>query len=102
MKQARHIYQKIDGSQWRHIWLVGDIHAHFLAQLRKKLWYCRFDPWQDLLITVGDVINRGPESLRCLQLLDQCWGQSGKGRSSADGDRCAGFTADVFVVYEWR
>ncbi|MBY7304390.1 protein-serine/threonine phosphatase [Escherichia marmotae] len=78
MKQAGHIYQRIDGSQWRHIWLVGDIHG-CLAQLREKLWFCRFDPWQDLLISVGDVIDRGPESLRCLQLLDQRWVRAVRG-----------------------
>ncbi|MBY7412165.1 protein-serine/threonine phosphatase [Escherichia marmotae] len=78
MKQAGHIYQRIDGSQWRHIWLVGDIHG-CLAQLREKLWFCRFDPWQDLFISVGDVIDRGPESLRCLQLLDQRWVRAVRG-----------------------
>lgn len=49
MKQRECVYQRIDGSQWRHIWLVGDIHG-CLTQLRTKLWNYRFDPWQDLLI----------------------------------------------------
>ncbi len=49
MKQRERVYQRIDGSQWRHIWLVGDIHG-CLTQLRTKLWNYRFDPWQDLLI----------------------------------------------------
>lgn len=78
MKEAGRTYQKIDGSHWRHIWLVGDIHG-CLGLLRIKLWHCRFDPWQDLLISVGDVIDRGPESLRCLQLLEQRWVRAVRG-----------------------
>ena len=70
MKQPAPVYQRIAGHQWRHIWLSGDIHG-CLEQLRRKLWHCRFDPWRDLLISVGDVIDRGPQSLRCLQLLEQ-------------------------------
>ncbi len=58
MKQPAPVYQRIAGHQWRHIWLSGDIHG-CLEQLRRKLWHCRFDPWRDLLISVGDVIDRG-------------------------------------------
>lgn len=57
MKQPAPVYQRIAGHQWRHIWLSGDIHG-CLEQLRRKLWHCRFDPWRDLLISVGDVIDR--------------------------------------------
>lgn len=78
MKQIERVYQRIDGSQWRHIWLVGDIHG-CLTQLRTKLWNYRFDPWQDLLISVGDVIDRGLESLRCLRLLEQRWVRAVRG-----------------------
>ena len=95
MKQPAPVYQRIAGHQWRHIWLSGDIHG-CLEQLRRKLWHCRFDPWRDLLISVGDVIDRGPQSLRCLQLLEQHW------VCAVRGDGCAGIPADVFVVDEWR
>lgn len=54
MKQPAPVYQRIAGHQWRHIWLSGDIHG-CLEQLRRKLWHCGFDPWRDLLISVGDV-----------------------------------------------
>ena len=78
MKQPAPVYQRIAGHQWRHIWLSGDIHG-CLEQLRRKLWHCRFDPWRDLLISVGDVIDRGPQSLRCLQLLEQHWVRAVRG-----------------------
>lgn len=72
MEQPENVYQKIDGTQWRHIWVVGDIHGCFTL-LIAKLRACRFDPWQDLLVSVGDLIDRGPDSLRCLQLLHKRW-----------------------------
>lgn len=72
MKQSATVYHKFDGARWRHIWVVGDIHGCF-SLLMDKLRACRFDPWQDLLVSVGDVIDRGPESLRCLQLLRKRW-----------------------------
>lgn len=72
MKQPENVYQKIDGARWRHIWLVGDIHGCF-SLLMAKLRACRFDPGRILLVSVGDVIDRGPDSLRCLQLLRRRW-----------------------------
>ena len=78
MKQPAPVYQRIAGHQWRHIWLSGDIHG-CLEQLRRKLWHCGFEPWRDLLISVGDVIDRGPQSLRCLQLLEQHWVRAVRG-----------------------
>ncbi|PWW07660.1 metallophosphoesterase [Mangrovibacter plantisponsor] len=66
------MYQRIDGRNWRHIYLVGDLHgclAQFAGQLRKV----RFDPWQDLVISVGDLIDRGPDSPGCLALIGKPW-----------------------------
>ena len=53
-------------------YFVGDIHGCF-SLLMAKLRLCHFDPWQDLLVSVGDVIDRGPDSLRCLKLLRKRW-----------------------------
>ena len=72
MGRPDNIYQRIDGTQWRHVWVVGDIHGCF-SILMAKLRQYRFDPWQDLLVSVGDVIDRGPDSLRCLKLLRKRW-----------------------------
>lgn len=72
MNQPTNVYHKIDGEAWRHIWVVGDVHGCF-SRLMDSLRVCRFDPWQDLLVSVGDLIDRGPDSLRCLQLLDKRW-----------------------------
>ncbi len=66
------MYQRIDGHNWRHIYLVGDLHG-CLAQLAEQLRLVHFDPWQDLVISVGDLIDRGPDSLGCLALIDKPW-----------------------------
>ncbi|HFS5790962.1 TPA: protein-serine/threonine phosphatase [Citrobacter werkmanii] len=72
MAQPDNIYQRIEGSHWRHVWVVGDLHGCF-SLLMVRLRQCRFDPRQDLLVSVGDVIDRGPDSLRCLRLLRKSW-----------------------------
>lgn len=43
------MYQRINGSAWRNIWLVGDLHGCF-ARLMAALRERRFDPYQDLLL----------------------------------------------------
>ncbi len=66
------MYQRLAGSTWRNIWLVGDLHGCF-ALLMSHLRQLKFDPWQDLLISVGDLIDRGPQSVECLGLLGYRW-----------------------------
>jgi serine/threonine protein phosphatase 1 len=41
---------------------VGDIHGHF-TKLQKALDGIGFDPLQDRLFSVGDLVDRGPDSL---------------------------------------
>ncbi len=37
------MYQRINGSDWRNIWLMGDLHGCF-ALLMNRLRQLRFDP----------------------------------------------------------
>lgn len=53
-------------------YVVGDLHGCF-ELLERLLKEVRFDTSIDRLFSVGDLIDRGPDSLRCLQLLDQPW-----------------------------
>ena len=53
-------------------YIVGDLHGCF-SLLERLLQAVGFDKSQDRLFSVGDLIDRGPESLRCLQLLDESW-----------------------------
>ncbi|EPW7974613.1 metallophosphoesterase [Cronobacter turicensis] len=66
------MYQRIDGAAWRHIYIVGDLHG-CLQALVSALRRERFDPRVDALISVGDVIDRGPDSLGCLRLIGKRW-----------------------------
>lgn len=71
----RNLYQKIDGSQYNRIFVVGDLHGCFDA-LQKEMWAAQFDTETDLLISVGDLIDRGTQNFECLRLLNQPWFKS--------------------------
>lgn len=53
-------------------YVVGDIHGTYslLAQELKRL---HFNPRQDRLFSVGDLVDRGPESSAALRWLDYPW-----------------------------
>lgn len=53
-------------------WVVGDVHGCFGA-LDALLDDVAFDPKQDRLFSVGDLIDRGPESERAMEYLAQPW-----------------------------
>lgn len=58
--------------------VVGDLHGMF-SLLQSALEHLQFDPKVDRLISVGDLVDRGPNSLECLKLLDESWFYSVKG-----------------------
>lgn len=51
---------------------VGDVHGCF-ALLREALDAVGFDPGRDRLFSVGDLVDRGPESAEALDWLAQPW-----------------------------
>lgn len=52
--------------------IVGDIHGHF-TKLEATLELARFDPSRDRLLSVGDLVDRGPESDLALDWLEKPW-----------------------------
>lgn len=57
----------------RRAWVVGDIHGMF-GRLQEVLNKIGFNPEQgDLLISVGDLIDRGEDSLAALDWLQKPW-----------------------------
>lgn len=52
--------------------VVGDIHGHF-STLQRQLDEIGFDPEVDRLFSVGDLVDRGPESEDVLFWLDTSW-----------------------------
>lgn len=52
--------------------IVGDLHGCF-DELAKLLSYVEFNPHKDRLFSTGDLIDRGPRSIDCLNLLKKKW-----------------------------
>lgn len=52
--------------------VVADLHGMY-EQLLDGLTKVEFNPDQDRLISVGDLIDRGPDSMKCMNLLDEPW-----------------------------
>mgnify|MGYP005843135685 CR=1 FL=1 len=52
--------------------LLGDLHGMHEA-FGQALKACGFDPQRDRVISVGDLIDRGPDSPACLRLLEEPW-----------------------------
>ena len=70
--------QNTDGRDF----VIGDIHGHFelVDQLLKAV---EFDEIVDRMISVGDGIDRGPESQRALEFLEKPWFYSIRGNHEA-------------------
>lgn len=52
--------------------IVGDVHGHF-TKLRQALYAIGFDEQADRLFFVGDLVDRGPESLEATEWLAHPW-----------------------------
>ena len=53
-------------------YVVGDIHGEY-DKLMKELEYHKFDKSKDRLFSVGDLVDRGPDSVKCLELMSEDW-----------------------------
>ncbi|MHB8919430.1 MAG: metallophosphoesterase [Halothiobacillus sp.] len=51
---------------------VGDLHGMYLM-LEERLEMLFFDPEVDRLVSVGDLIDRGPDNIMALDYLDKPW-----------------------------
>jgi serine/threonine protein phosphatase 1 len=69
---AAHLIQRFGPNALGRDIAVGDIHGHF-TRLEHALHAIRFDPSRDRLFSVGDLVDRGPESLSALRWLRQPW-----------------------------
>jgi len=59
-------------------YVVGDLHGCF-DLLNRLMEHVNFDESCDRLFSVGDLIDRGPDSLFCLEFLDEPWFYAVKG-----------------------
>ena len=72
------MYQRINGADWRNIFVVGDLHGCYTL-LMNELEKVSFDPAHDLLISVGDLVDRGAENVECLELITMPWFRAVRG-----------------------
>lgn len=72
------IYQRINGDDYRNIFVVGDLHGCYTL-LMSELDKVSFDPARDLLISVGDLVDRGAENVECLELITMPWFRAVRG-----------------------
>lgn len=72
------IYQRINGDDWRRVWVVGDLHGCH-TNLMNRLDAVGFEADKDLLISVGDLIDRGSENVECLELISMPWFRAVRG-----------------------
>jgi len=53
-------------------YIVGDIHGMY-DLLFEELNKINFDFKNDILYSVGDLVDRGPDSFKCLKLIEEPW-----------------------------
>ena len=80
------------------VFVVGDIHGEYL-QLIQKLKDIGFNFNEDLLIAVGDLVDRGNENEKCVGLLNEHWFTSIKGNHE---DFCYKGMMDDHVKFHHR
>lgn len=66
------LHQEVGPNDKGRDFVVGDLHGHY-EDLMLQLKYVKFDYSKDRLFCVGDLIDRGPDSLKCLNLLYYDW-----------------------------
>ncbi len=64
--------RRLPANQGGRDWVVGDIHGCFVT-LEALLDDVDFDPGRDRLLSVGDLIDRGPECARALEYWSASW-----------------------------
>jgi serine/threonine protein phosphatase 1 len=52
--------------------VIGDLHGMY-ELFEKLLKHIDFDPTVDRMFSVGDLVDRGPDSMRCAELLYETW-----------------------------
>ena len=68
----RYVIQRLPVNTRGRDFVVGDLHGH-RAAFESLLKEARFDPAQDRVFSVGDLVDRGPDSFQTLCLLQAPW-----------------------------
>ena len=65
---SKYFHKCADLTKYKNIWIVGDIHGEF-SLLEKELSDKNFNEDTDALVMVGDLIDRGPDSIAALKWI---------------------------------
>ena len=71
-------YQKLTKNEQGSDYVVGNLHGN-LRQLKFLLTKLNFNIYSDRLIATGNLIDKGPHNLECLELLREPWFYSVRG-----------------------
>ena len=66
------LVEHFDASHIQRLFVVGDLHGCY-TELMNQLSIVNFNFTNDLLISVGDLVDRGQDSLKCLELTKEPW-----------------------------
>ncbi len=92
------MYHKISGSEYRRIFVVGDIHGCY-KKLMSTLDSVQFERDVDLLVSVGDLADRGPQNIECYELLNADWFRAVRGNHEQMAiDVLAGGAIDTWLA----
>lgn len=80
--------------------IVGDLHGCY-DELLAMMTYVKFNPVEDRIISVGDLIDRGRKSYECLKLLDNPWFYSTRGNHE-DMMYQSLVTGDPSWINDWK
>lgn len=65
-------YKEVKGNNIGRDFIIGDLHGYY-SLLMDGLKKLKFDFNKDRLFSVGDLVDRGPEPIECLNLLKEDW-----------------------------
>lgn len=83
-------HQRLPANTAGRDFIVGDLHG-CLDLLRVELARIGFDTGRDRLFSVGDLADRGPDSMGCLRLLHESWFHAVRGNHE-----------DMLLAYAYR
>lgn len=81
--------------------VVGDIHGAY-AMLEQGMRKVRFNPRLDRMFSVGDLIDRGPQSLRALAFLSKPWFHAVRGNHDHDFEQLPTERLRQLAAADWN
>lgn len=95
-----HLLKRLARNTQGRDWIVGDVHGHF-TRLQQALHEVQFDESRDRLISVGDLVDRGPESMQVLDWLKKPWLHAVRGNHESMAIDYAAYAAGT-APRDWR